>query len=99
MEKKEVLWHWEEQHDAAIRKIMQLICESPVLKYFDPHEEIVIQCDASQNGLGAVLLQSERPICYASRALTDCEQRYAQIEKEALAIAFACLKFRDYVYG
>ena len=60
---------------------------------------MTIECDASQKGLGAALLQEDKPIAYVSRALTDCEEKYAQIEKEALAISFACLKFRDYVYG
>ena len=42
------------------------------------------------DGLGAVLLQEEKPVAYASRALTDAETRYGQIEKELLAIIFAC---------
>ena len=73
LEKKEVPWHWIEQHDAAVKRIKRLVCSSPVLKYFDPKEHLTIECDASQNGLGAVLLQDEKPVAYASRALTDCE--------------------------
>ena len=49
-------------------------------------EEVTIQCDASETGLGAVLMQNGQSICYASRTLTDTETRYAQIEKELLAI-------------
>ena len=49
--------------------------------------------------LGAVLLQNNHPIAYASRALTDTQQRYAQIEKEMLAVVFGCTKFHDYIYG
>src|SRR6218665_3052465 len=52
-----------------------------------------IQCDASQAGLGG------RPVEYASRALTPTEQRYAQIEKEQLAICFAVERFHTYVYA
>ena len=55
--------------------------------------------DASQNGLGAVLLQDNLPVMYASKALTMTEKNYAQIEKEALAIAFACIKFHQFFYG
>ena len=55
--------------------------------------------DASQSGLGAVLLQEGQPDCYASRALTDTESRYAQIEKEMLAITWSCDKFDQYLYG
>ena len=55
--------------------------------------------DASSPGLGAVLLQNDKPIAYASRALTPTQQRYAQIEKETLAIFFGCQKFHHYIYG
>ena len=51
------------------------------------------------SGLGAVCLQEGQPVAYASRALTNCQKKYAQIEKELLAIVFGCDKFRDYIYG
>ena len=59
----------------------------------------MIQCDASEKGLGAALLQEGQPIAFASRALTDTETRYAQIEKEMLAIVFAAEKFDQYTFG
>ena len=58
-----------------------------------------MQCDASQHGLGAALLQDGQPVAYASRALTSAETRYTQIEKELLEIVFACNRFEPYVYG
>ena len=61
------------------------VTRTPVL-----NEEVTIQCDASLSGLGAALLQKGQPVAYASRALTPAETRYAQIEKELLAIVFAC---------
>ena len=74
---------------------------SPILRYYKLREKVTIQCDASQHGLGAVLLQGEQPVAYASRALTPTEENYfyAPIEKELLAIVFACDKFDAYVYG
>ena len=54
---------------------------SPPLKYYNPEDELTIQCDASEKGLGAVVLQKGQPVAFASRALTDTESRYAQIEK------------------
>ena len=50
-------------------------------------------------GLGADLLQDEKPLAYASRALTPTQQRYAQIEKETLAIVHGVHKFHQYIYG
>ena len=73
--------------------------EAPVLAYYDPSKELIIECDASQSGLGTVLLQEGRPIAYASRALTPTESRYAQIEKETLAVVFSLEKFHQYVFG
>ena len=60
---------------------------------------VTIQTDASQNGIGSCLLQEGHPVIYASRSLTSAEQNYAQIEKELLAIVFACGRFHQFVYG
>ena len=58
-----------------------------------------ISCDASPTGLGAVLPQSGFPVAYASRSLTEAESRYAQIEKELLAVQFSLERFNQYTYG
>ena len=60
---------------------------------------MTIQVDASQVGLGAVLLQDNKPIAFASKALTDAESRYANIEREMLAVVFGVERFHTYVYG
>lgn len=92
---------WDTQHDDAFKKIKELITREPgpVLTYFDPSKELTLQVDASKYGLGAVLLQEGKPIGYASKALTDSEINYAQIEKELYAILFGCKRFHQYVYG
>ncbi len=69
------------------------------MRYYNLNEDVTLQCDASQSGLGAVLQQNGQPVAYASRALTDTETRYAQIEKELLAIVFGCEHFEAYTYG
>ncbi|GBN49080.1 Retrovirus-related Pol polyprotein from transposon 17.6 [Araneus ventricosus] len=58
-----------------------------------------ISVDSSQYGLGAVLLQEDHPIAYASSSLTETQQRYSQIEKELSDIVIGCKKFHYYVYG
>ena len=74
-------------------------CEAPLLIYFNPGKELVLQVDSSKDGLGAALLQDGRPIEYASRALTSAERNWAQIEKETLAVVFGLERFDQYTYG
>lgn len=97
--KKNIVFSWTEKHDSELNILKSLITSSPLLKIFDPNLEITIQCDASGDGLGCVLLQKGHPVSFASRCLTKAEKRYAQIEKELLAIVFACEKFHTFVYG
>ena len=69
------------------------------MRYYDPNKSLVIQYDASEKGMGAALLQEGPPIAYISHALTDTETRYAQIEKELLAVVYACERFHQYTFG
>ena len=96
---RDVDWNWGAAQEKAFSKLKQLLTEAPTLAYFNPAKQLVIQCDASNLGLGAALLQDDRPIAYASRALTDTETRYAVIEKEMLAIVFALEKWHQFTYG
>lgn len=77
LDSKDVGWQWLEQHSVAFNTVKKYLTESPVLRYYDVQEEVTIQCDASETGMGAVLMQNGQPVCYASRALTDTERRYA----------------------
>ena len=92
-------WCWLETHEKAVSDIKKLVCTSPVLKYYDPKEELTLQCNASLTGLGASLLQNGLPIDFPSRALTDVETRYARIEKEMLTVVFGLERFHQYTYG
>ena len=83
----------------GVLSIKKLISTTPVLRYYVPNKELVIQWDASQKGFGAALMQSDKPIAYACQALTETETRYIQIEKEALSIVFALGKFHQYTFG
>ena len=66
------------------------------LNQIDP--SVKLSVDASSKGLGAVLIQDDHPIAYASKSLTNTQQHYAQIEKEMLAVEFGCTRFHDYIY-
>lgn len=79
--------------------LLDTISNVPGLAIFDPSKPLTIQTDSSKDKLGCVLRQEHGPVAYASRTLTKSEQRWAQIEKEPLAIVFACQKFHYFVYG
>lgn len=90
---------WTSYQDKAFKQLKKLITEAPVLGYYDPSKKLKLSVDASSVGLGATLIQEERPIAYASRALTEVQTRYSQVEKELLAICFGVEKFRQYILG
>ena len=97
--KKDVQWHWEFEQQQSFEKLRKMAATAPTLRYFDPARPIILSNDASSHGLGAVLMQENRPVACCSRALTSTQMKYAQIEKELLAIVFACHKFHDYIYS
>ena len=97
--KKEIAFVWGPEHDIAFQAVKQEISSMSVLRYFDPKADTTIQTDASQKGLGAALLQHGQPICYASRALTDTEQNYSNIERETLGVVWGLEKFHYFIYG
>ena len=92
-------WIWDEPQQSAFECLKQAVSATPVLRYYNLKEDVTIQCDASQRGLGVALLQGGQPVAYALCTLTDKEVNYAQIEKELLVIVFACEKFDAYIYG
>ena len=65
----------------------QEIVSAPILTYYNPKKQTVFQTDASIKGLGTCLLQEEKPVYFASKALTDAQQGYAAIELALLAVA------------
>ena len=96
-------WMWEDAQEKAWCQLKEALTKEPVLHFYDCAKPTKLSADASKNGLGAVLLQQHDqnwfPIAYASRAMTDAETRYAQIEKELLAITYACERFHQYIHG
>ena len=97
--KKRSEWHWSDKEQKSLDAIKKVLTSNPVLQYYDVKKPVVLTVDSSSHGLGAALIQNDSVVAYASRALTDTEQRYAQIEKEALAVVFACTKFHKMIYG
>ena len=100
---KKSSWLWGPNQAQAFRQVKDELSKPTTLVLYDPTAESKVSADASSYGLGAVLLQncnSEwRPVAFASRSMSETERRYAQIEKEALAITWACDKFSMYILG
>lgn len=97
-------WQWTSACESAFQTSKALLVSQEVLTHYNPKLPLQLACDASPYGVGAVLSHVmpdnvERPIAYASRALSKAEQNYAYIEKEALAIVFGIRKFHQYLYG
>ncbi|KAL3974523.1 interleukin 1 receptor-like 1 [Sarotherodon galilaeus] len=95
---------WSQANEKAFRQVKELLQSAPLLVHFDPEKEVVLSCDASPYGIGAVLSHrmedgEEKPVGYASRTLTAAEKGYSQLEKEGLAIVFAVKQFHQYLYG
>ncbi|XP_048828016.1 uncharacterized protein K02A2.6-like [Brienomyrus brachyistius] len=101
---KDVVWEWSEKCQSAFEKAKQSLQSDKLLVHYDPDLPLMLACDASPYGVGAVISHkmndgSERPIAFASRMLTKTEQNYSQIEKEALGLVFGVMKFHEYLYG
>ena len=96
-------WKWTDKCEAAFLAAKAEISSDKVLTHYDVKLPIVLACDASQYGVGAVIShlieEEEKPIAFSSRTLTKSEQNYSQLEKEALAIIFGIRKFHKYLYG
>ena len=102
--KSNVKWKWSADQERAFLKSKELLTSSDVLVHFDPSLPIVLACDASQYGIGAVLAHkmpdgSERPVAFVSRTLNDAEKNYAQLEREGLALIFGVKRFYSYLFG
>ena len=92
-------WKWTEKHNAALEQLKAALTRAPTFFFYDVNKPVMIQCDASQSGLGTCILQDKKPIAYASLAMSKAEVNYALIEKEMLSILFAVRKFHQYIYG
>ena len=105
MLKKDNIFHWEEQQTQSFQQVKTLIVKANTtpLRYYNRNLPVTVQADASLRGLGACLIQKhkgeDQPIAFASKSLMDTETRYANIERELLAIIFACQHFSTYLLG
>ena len=95
---------WNEECQKAFQSLKQELISNRFLTYFNQKLPLIVSCDASPVGLGAVLAHKmpsgmQKPIAYASRTLSNSERNYSQIDKESLAIIFAVKHFHFFLYG
>ena len=96
--KDKVAFNWGPEHQAAFKLVKKEIAVVPILAYYDPKKTTVLQTDANINGLGACLLQDEKPVYFSSKALMEAQHGYVAIELESLAVAWAMETFHHFLY-
>jgi hypothetical protein len=101
--KKDKEWEWNEKKQASFDIVKSKLTNAPLLQYPNFNEPFIVTSDASGYAIGAILrqgkLNSDKPIAYASRTLNGAELNYSTVEKELLAIVWACKHFRPYLLG
>ena len=98
LSKDKVHFNWRPEQQEAFNQIKIEIARAPILAYHNPRKETVPQTDASIKALGACLLQEERPVYFASKALTETQRGNVVIEIESLAVAWAMEKFHHFLF-
>ena len=101
---KQSAWSWGPEQQHAFQTVKDQLSSSSVLAHYNPQHKLLLSCDASRYGIGAVLSHqledgTDKPIAFASRSLSDAEKRYSQLDKEGLAIVFVVTRFRQYLLG
>ncbi|KAI3780239.1 hypothetical protein L2E82_10210 [Cichorium intybus] len=96
---KGVTFKWGDKQDAAFQTLKKALCSAPILSLPEGTEDFVVYCDASNQGLGCVLMQRGKVIAYASRQLKTHEVNYTTHDLELGAVVFALKIWRHYLYG
>ena len=98
LSKEKVPFNWGPEPQEAFKLMKKEIVAAPILAYYNPRKQTVLQTDASIKGLRICLLQEEKPVYFISKALTDAQRGYVAIELELLAVAWKMEKFHHFVY-
>ncbi|GJX05993.1 putative reverse transcriptase domain-containing protein [Tanacetum coccineum] len=96
---KNVNFSWDKDEEEAFQLLKEKLCSTPILALPDGSEDFVVYCDASHQGLGAVLMQRQKVIAYASRQLKTHEKNYTTHDLELGSVVFALRIWRHYLYG
>ena len=112
--KKNSEYVWTAVHDKAFQNLKDMVSEDCLIQFYNPHKPLLIECDASKQGIGCVMLQPDdnipadvndgipsnlQPVTYASKSLSEAEQDYANIERELLGVVFSLETFKHFTSG
>ena len=112
--KKNSEYVWTTEHDKAFQNLKDMVSEDCLIQFYNPHIPLFIECDASKQGIGCVMLQPDDnipadvndgipsnlwPVAYASKSLSEAEQNYANIERELLGVVFSLETFKHFTSG
>ncbi|KAI3825909.1 hypothetical protein L1987_07638 [Smallanthus sonchifolius] len=92
-------YEWGPKQEEAFQILKQKLCNAPILTLPEGEDDLVVYCDASNQGLGCVLMQRGKVIAYASRQLKIHEKNYTTHDLELGAVVFALKIWRHYLYG
>ena len=105
---------WTAVHDKAFQNLKDMVSEDCLIQFYNPHKPLFIECDASKQGIGFVMLQPNNnipadmndgipsnlwPVAYASKCLSEAEQNYANIERELLGVVFSLETLKHFTSG
>ena len=96
---KKDAFSWTPEARKAFEDLKQVMCITPVLSTLDFKKTFIVECDASRNGIGAILMQEGRPIAFESRPIKGKNLHKPIYEKEMLAILHALKKWHPYLMG
>ena len=112
--KKNSEYIWTAVHDKAFQDLKDMVNEDCLIKFYNPHKPLFIECDTSKQGIGCVMFQPDdnlaantvdgiptnlRPVAYASKSLSEAEQNYANIKRELLGVVFSLETFKHFTSG
>ncbi|KAI3742521.1 hypothetical protein L1987_60205 [Smallanthus sonchifolius] len=92
-------YEWGPKQEEVFQTLKQKLCNAPILTLPDGNDDLVVYCDASNHGLGCVLMQRGKVIAYASRQLKVHEKNYTTHDLELGAVVFTLKNWRHYLYG
>ena len=97
--KKDSLFIWEADHEHHLNTLKNELTDQSVLAFYDPSVPLTLEVDASIKGLGAALKQNNKPVAFASKALTQTQAGYSNIEREALGLVHGVQRYHHYLYA